>query len=71
MNKQKITAFLIKNGFEKQEPNSYANSMCNVVIGKYRSCIVADNNGNQYFATNFYEALGFMVMMEFITEVKI
>lgn len=52
-------AFLKKNGFKRIERNSYANSMCNVVIDLWNYS-VADNTGNTMYSKdlNIYWLIG-------------
>jgi hypothetical protein len=48
--KNKITSMLLKRGFIKIEPSSYANEVCNVVYDE-NEVIVANNEGIQKFLT--------------------
>ena len=54
--KNKISSMLLKRGFVKIEPSSYANEVCNVVYDG-NEAIVANNAGVQNFLPLDYQAV--------------
>jgi hypothetical protein len=49
---EKAIEFLLKNGFERNETNSYTNNHCNVVF-EDDVIVVADNHGSTMYSKDF------------------
>ena len=62
-----VEPFLLKNGFSKMEPCSYANNLCNVVI-QDNCYTVANNQGDVMYSENhnIYWLVGYLTWMGFI-----
>lgn len=62
-----VGEFLILNGFEKIEKNSFTNDLCNVTIEKDHYA-VADNQGNTMYSDNLkiYWLIGILTYFRFI-----
>lgn len=64
-----VVQFLKRNGFEKTEPNSYANNMCNIVITDvvYE---VADSEGGIMYSNdlNIYWLIGVLTYYGYINK---
>ena len=63
--------FLLSNGFELMEENSYANSVCNVVINKEEGIYeVANNEGFVMYSNNMsiYWLIGYLTFSNFIPQ---
>ena len=66
-----VEQFLLSNGFEKMEYNSYANNVCNVIINNEDGIYeVANNEGDVMYSNDMsiYWLIGYLTFTKFITQ---
>jgi hypothetical protein len=63
--------FLLSNGFQMMEENSYANDVCNVIINNEDGIYeVADNKGDVMYSKDMsiYWLIGYLTFSRFLTQ---